>query len=116
MALVIRPHSATYKAPSATTDTIGGVAGVVVGVDRPTTTATILGQLDEVSAREVFERFGIEEDRGGIWMCNSADGDGIDLEGELVVDGSSWMVKAKKHISHGLGLDHWEILVSRVYA
>jgi hypothetical protein len=116
VALAFRPHSATYKAPSAVTDTIGGVSGVVVGVDHPTTTATILGQLDEVTSRETFERFGIEEDRGGIWMCNSADGDGIELNGELQIDGSSWMVKAKKHITHGLGLDHWEILVARVYA
>lgn len=113
MALIIRPHSAAYYAPSATTDTLGTTAGVIVGVERSGAATTILGQLDEVSARETYERFGIEEDRGGVWMCNPADGDGIALEGELVIDGSSWIVKAKKRITHGLGLDHWEIMVAR---
>jgi hypothetical protein len=115
MALVLRPHSATYKAPSAVTATLGTTTGVIVGGKHPTTTATILGQLDELTAREAFERYGIEEERAGVWMCNPADGDGISLEGKLIIDGSTWMVRAKKRIAHGLALDHWEIMVVRVY-
>lgn len=113
MALALRPHSATYYAPGSLTDTVGTTSGVIVGIDRSATGTTILGQLDEVSTRESYERFGIEEDRGGIWMCNPADGDGIALEGELVIDGSSWIVKAKKRIKHSLLLDHWEIMVAK---
>ena len=113
MALAFRPHSATYKAPSAVTDTLGTTAGVIVGADHPATTATILGQLDELTAREAYERYGIEEDRGGVWMCNTSDGNTIAIEGELQILGSSWIVKAKKHIAHGLNLDHWEIMVVR---
>lgn len=116
MALVIRPHSATYKAPAAVSATVGTTAGVIVGGNHPATTATILGQLDELTAREAFERYGIEEERGGVWMCNPSDGDGILLNGKLVIDGFEWMVKAKKRIKHSMALDHWEILVTRAYA
>lgn len=116
MPLILRPHSATYKAPSAVTATVGITAGVIVGGQYSGSGTTILGQLDEVSARESYERFGIEEDRGGIWMCNTSDGNGIALEGELTIDGAKWIVRAKKHIKHSLALDHWEILVGRVYA
>jgi hypothetical protein len=31
----------------------------------------------------------------------------------LQILGSSWIVKAKKHIVHGLNLDHWEMMVVR---
>lgn len=116
MALAFRPHSATHKAVSAVTNTVGAVAGVVVGADRPSTTATILGQLDELTAREAFERYGIEEDRAGVWMCNPSDGDGIGLEDTLTIDGATWVVRGRKRINHGLALDHWEMMVVRVYA
>ena len=113
MALALRPHSATYKAPAAVSATVGATGGVIVGASHPSTTATILGQLDELSAREAFERYGIEEDRAGVWMCNPADGDSIVQEGKLIIDGSTWVVRAKKRIAHGLFLDHWEIMVVR---
>jgi hypothetical protein len=113
MALVLRPHSAAHWAAEEVTDTVGTTSGVGVGGDHPSLTATILGQLDEVSARDAFERYGIEEERGGIWMCNPADGDGIEQMDWLIVDDVTWVVLAKKRITHGLLLDHWEILVRR---
>lgn len=116
MPLILRPHIATVKAPSAVTATLGTTAGVIVGGTHPAATATILGQLDELTAREAFERYGIEEERGGVWMCNLSDGDSIQLNGKLVIDGSEWMVKAKKRIQHSYALDHWEIFVTKAYA
>lgn len=116
MALLFRPHSATYKAPSAVTATLGTTTGVIVGGQYSGSGTTILGQLDELTAREAYERYGIEEERAGVWMCNPADGDGIALEGQLTIDTFKWQVRAKKRIAHGLPLDHWEIVVVRVYA
>ena len=113
MALVLRPHSATYKAPAVVSATVGTTAGVIIGASHPSTTATILGQLDEITTKEAFERWGIEEERAGVWMCNPADGDSIVQEGKLTIDDSTWIVRAKKRINHGLLLDHWEILVAR---
>ncbi len=113
MALVLRPHSATYKAPAAVSATVGTTAGVIVGGQYSGSGTTILGQLDELTTKDMIERWGIEEDRAGVWMCNPADGDGILQEGKLIIDGSTWIVRAKKRIAHGLLLDHWEILVVR---
>lgn len=113
MALALRPHSADHYAVGAVSATVGTTTGVIVGGKHPTLTGTILGQLDELTAREAFERYGIEEERAGVWMCNPSDGDGIDLNDRLVVDSSGWVVRAKKRIAHGLPLDHWEILVAR---
>lgn len=111
MALPLRPHSAEHYAVGAVAATVGTTTGVIVGGKHQVLTATIRGQLDELTAREAFERYGIEEERAGLWLCDPSDGDGIELNDRLVVDGAAWVVRAKKRIAHGLPLDHWEIVV-----
>lgn len=116
MPLPFRPHSASYKGRTAVTKTVGTTAGVQVGAKEAVgMDLIILGQLDELTTTQALE-WGveaIEEQVAGVWRCNVADAATIEPRGELTISGVVWVVQAKKTISHGLALDHVEILITR---
>lgn len=112
MSLILRPHTAT----------IGTVSKVQVttGSDKHTKAhtvangSTVLGQLDNLTASQAFEAWGIETEIGARWFCNTADAT-LTVGYRLTIGGVAYSVKAgpKLH-THGYGLDHAEYLLERV--
>lgn len=113
MGLPLRPHTATYNAPDAKRQTVGAVADVQVGTKKAASGSTILGKLDQLTAAQAIQSWGLEVDNAGVFFCNVSDGATIKIGGVLTISGVSWIVRAKKERIHGTPIDHYEILVEK---